>query len=326
MPDSKKSKFKKRHRKTAHMPADVDPAAHQEGNLLLKLPLELRHEIYVHLFSNTRLLSGFRYVEDDCILRIVPAPNALTLLHTCRQFNLKIGKTWLGLVLFYFENPPDMMDKLTSLHPGIRSMIRYICVGGSPKRPHGWRGALQSRGGFHSSSSVTIYRSTQPQHYGAILNKDSRVEFEQDFPSKGSVRTYGDTEDAELMATGEREKEVLVVVKRGKGIDYEEKQGSAYHQYHDIREEYPGKSWEDIMLQDMKIGLRSEAAWNAEDWEGEEELPLFNEAVWLFEQGGQHFGEDEAYLNDTCREILEELKHEVEVDKYTYVDEYVWRL
>ena len=94
-------------------------------------------------------------------------------------------------------------------------------------------------------------------------------------------------EDAGLMADGERDKEIMLIAKRGIGVDYEEKKGSPLLK-NDIRREMPGKTWKEI---------RSVCIDRAEDGT---HLPL---------------SDDEGDEGDT-----------VEIDSYKYVDEYVWIL
>jgi hypothetical protein len=61
-----------------------------------------------------------------------PAPNALAILRTCRQINQEAEPLWLSQVLFSFENPEDLLDKLSALAPTTLSQIRHVRTGGRP--------------------------------------------------------------------------------------------------------------------------------------------------------------------------------------------------
>ncbi|KAJ7491242.1 hypothetical protein FB451DRAFT_1514938 [Mycena latifolia] len=144
---------------------------------------------------------------------------------------------------------------------------RYLRV----PQPAGWQRTLDARDGPASGASVAIYRATAPRRPG------SRP------PSRHPRRVA----DAALMAPGEREKEVLVVVKRGRGVDYAEKEGSPYLDDGDIREAMPGKTWKQIKAQQAE---------------------LFRD-----------FDDDPFSDEDS-----EEEEEPCEVDMYIHVDEYVW--
>ncbi|KAJ6531822.1 hypothetical protein B0H19DRAFT_1214149 [Mycena capillaripes] len=125
---------------------------------------------------------------------------------------------------------------------------RYLRV----PQPAGWQRALEKRDGASSGASVAIYRATSDRK-GVVLDPASRVAFAQTLPPGRDLRTFGTEEDAALMAPGEREKEVLVVVKRGHGVDYAEKQGSPYLEEGDIREWFPNKTWTQIKAEQDKL-------------------------------------------------------------------------
>ena len=93
-------------------------------------------------------------------------------------------------------------------------------------QPSTWNKALLERDGAGSGASVTVYRSTVLYKAGTVLNRDTRVPFEQK-PKDDELQTYGDLEDQEIMG-GEglyldRGKELMVVVKRGRNIDVTER-------------------------------------------------------------------------------------------------------
>ncbi|KAF2688852.1 hypothetical protein K458DRAFT_400968 [Lentithecium fluviatile CBS 122367] len=102
-----------------------------ETSALLRLPRELRDDIYEKIFRSTRLSYGRRIiiVEDQDIIRdIRPAPNSLAILRTCHQINAETRGAWIGRVTFNFENKREALVKLTALPTKILSQIRHVCV------------------------------------------------------------------------------------------------------------------------------------------------------------------------------------------------------
>ncbi|KAM6478330.1 hypothetical protein HDV62DRAFT_371405 [Trichoderma sp. SZMC 28011] len=159
-------------------------------------------------------------------------------------------------------------------------------------QPGGWQRTLDGRDGSKSGASVTIYRSDIAYQYGSgpyISNKGTWTEFTQALAPDQDIEEYQDAEDPRLMADGEIEKEMLVVVKRGRGVDYEEKQGSPYVEEGDIREEFPGKTWAEIKASKDTVG------------------EIFCEGV-RYSDGIYEYQETHVDL----------------VDDYVHVDDYVW--
>ncbi|KAK4237013.1 hypothetical protein C8A03DRAFT_35052 [Achaetomium macrosporum] len=301
------------------------------------------------LFSSTRFSFGKRHTRDLRIVRIKPGPNGLALLRACRRTNLEIGDSWLRHVLFCFEHPVDMLDKLSALPADILSRIRHVRVGsadlvftapgdagvdpvhpllslypvyplasalkllpglrldqltvlGHPRdscdgdgmryydrlngliehgngwktlryichtsallgfkvqlhpwesspefcrdpQPKHWQAVMQGRDGIGSSASVTVYRAQEPAVYGSILDPSKRVSFEQK-PHEGEDLPPGvlRPEDPELRTGDEQKKEIMVIVKRGSGVDYEEKKDSPFLK-DDIRRDFPGMTWRQL--------------------------------------------------------------------------------
>jgi hypothetical protein len=60
---------------------------------------------------------------------MIPSPNALAILRTCRQIKEEAGALWLGHILFNFENPEFLLDKLSTLPSATLSKIRHIRTG-----------------------------------------------------------------------------------------------------------------------------------------------------------------------------------------------------
>lgn len=114
-------------------------------------------------------------------------------------------------------------------------------------QPSTWTQALTNRDG--PTASVSIYRSSHAAGYGSRVSSPATFQSFVDQvaePGKG----YGFKYDAALMGPGEREKELLVVVRRGEGVDYTEKPGSPLLRV-DIRKDWPGMTWEQIRALDF---------------------------------------------------------------------------
>jgi hypothetical protein len=100
--------------------------------MFLQIPRELRDKIYFCLFGSTRITFGKRSTSRITTKTMKPAPNALAILRTCHQINQEAGALWLGHVLFNFENPEDLLDKLSTLPSVSLSQIRHIRTSGRP--------------------------------------------------------------------------------------------------------------------------------------------------------------------------------------------------
>ncbi|OAA67921.1 hypothetical protein SPI_00116 [Niveomyces insectorum RCEF 264] len=336
----------------------------QDASLLMQLPQELRDEIYAHVFFSTRLASGARSTArfgGDQEVR--SAPHALALLRTCRRVHAEIGTRWLHMVLFSFETPKALLDKLTNVSIATRSLIRHVRVSGLPlvlsleeddlyyrtlavdkllpglqldrltvlgtrsdkisyetltnlirdsdgwkelyyvthnsaflgykdnwggfdesepdpylrvPQPAGWQAILDARDGAASQPSVTIYRATDPDRPCSVLHAhlQAREPFVQRLAAGQTLATFGTTEDAVLMQTGQREREMLVVAKRGQGVDYQEKENSPFLD-DDIRKEMSGMTWK--QFQAMYAG--DDEDWPSRDGEdGQSKKPLLVDA------------------------------------------------
>ncbi|RYP80754.1 hypothetical protein DL769_002301 [Monosporascus sp. CRB-8-3] len=122
-------------------------------------------------------------------------------------------------------------------------------------QPEFWRGLLSSRDGVSSNPSVAIYRSPERGPVGSVIREDSRLLFEQKL-SEADMASFGLEEDASLCAGPERFKELLIVARRGHGVDYQAKKGSPFI-WRDIRRACPGMTWREIKRK--HIDMRSES-------------------------------------------------------------------
>ncbi|KAF8156231.1 hypothetical protein K438DRAFT_1942918 [Mycena galopus ATCC 62051] len=335
MPGPRNTKNKKKKDKTK--------SNRQLESSLMQLPLEMRIEIYSHFFFSTRLALGERALGRTEHQRSASAPNILALLRTCRQIHVEIDITWLQQVLFSFESPEAMLNKLANIPFTTRALIRHARVSGDPlmlswedddnllpglaldrltilssrvpevryqtlgslvRQGTGWKELYYLS---HDSKFLAYehdwfsavgapdehryLRVPQPAGWQRVLESamsTTHAAFAQTLPAGKDLTTFGKEEDAALTAPGELEKEVLVVVRRGRGADYVEKANSPYLEDGDIREALPGKTWRQIKAdQDSRF----------------DEYDKF----------------DKELLGD-----YEEEEDPPVVEAYTHVDEYVW--
>lgn len=364
-----KNKKKQKKRVGVKMQAsDNSPIVPQPDSPLLRLPGELREQIYDFLFVSTRVTFGERSTGRIGRKTLKPAPHSLALLRVCRQI-YKEGKSfWLGRVLFNFENVESLLDKLSQLSLATLSQIRHIRTRGHPlmltppdsdddvyyrlvwalkllpglqletltvlgqsdglmnydtlggliERGDGWRELryitrdstmlgfkkhdmfmanpywrrpqpttwntiLLTRDGVDSKSTVTIYRSTQSKSPGTVMNRATRQIVDQIPPS--DLETFGIEEDPQFVRQGEKEKELLVVVKRSRDVDILQHDVAPFTEY-DIRQWAEGMTWQEI----RKVAIDR-----------------------LYDQDeDDDFGFEDEYIKN------------IEVDKYNNVDDYVW--
>jgi hypothetical protein len=334
MAKTRKQKNSRHRPKTTYQPTlPADPQ--NKSRLFQHLPQELRDKIYSHVFLSIRLAYGQRAVDRIDRIRIKPPPNVVAILQTCRRAKQEIGDTWIGQVLFSFEDSKTMLDILTALPAGILSKMRHLRVPGDPlmlsyedddvyyrlastlrlvpcrrldtltvlgplpievsndtlnglisescgwkelhyfshssevlgfarfgllhsddevkkysywrkPQPAHWQSVLEDRDGALSRPSIAIYRSTVSGRPGSAMNANTRERFQQKMPEHiGTWEAFGITEDVGLMADGERDKEMIFIIKRGAGVDYEQKIDSPFIES-DIRRDMPGKSWKEI--------------------------------------------------------------------------------
>ena len=151
-------------------------------------------------------------------------------------------------------------------------------------QPSIWHEMLLQRDGTESGASVSIYRATQPDATGAVLNPLTRQVFEQTVSSLEDLKNFGMEEDKVLLGENEIGKELLTIIKRGHNVDIEEQDGPPYLAM-DIRQWAHDLTWAEIRR--CRIGFLDEDEDDDEDF----------------------FGKDDVVL---------------EVDTYNEIDEYVW--
>jgi hypothetical protein len=119
-------------------------------------------------------------------------------------------------------------------------------------QPQHWQAAIEARDGAASGASVIIYRAKLTAAEArrsllgcSILNPNDRVRFRQPPGPDEPLDPHIFPADPELMSRAERDKALMVVVKRGAGVDYQEKADSPFAE-RDIRRELPGRTWQQI--------------------------------------------------------------------------------
>jgi hypothetical protein len=116
-------------------------------------------------------------------------------------------------------------------------------------QPSTWEKILLQRDGAQSGASVTIYRSTESDAPGTVINRRTRQIFQQQASPPTALATFGVKEDKALSSKNEKGKELLVIVRRGQGADIAEQQGPPYKLAEDIRQWAHGMSWPEIRRQ-----------------------------------------------------------------------------
>ncbi|KAJ7364590.1 hypothetical protein DFH08DRAFT_950162 [Mycena albidolilacea] len=139
-------------------------------------------------------------------------------------------------------------------HDWFQDQRRYLRM----PQPGCWQRAIEERDGATSGASVVIYRATSPHPCSVLLQPATRAPFAQTLPVGKHPKSFGMEADAALTMPGERDKEVLVVVTRGRGVDYAEKEDSPCLE-EDMRVWMGGKTWSETRTE-QNADLRGEEA------------------------------------------------------------------
>ena len=133
--------------------------------------------------------------------------------------------------------------------------FQYQPISNQPLRqpqPSDWQNALEQRDGQASRPSAMVYRSTDTtplDPWSPQYDLKALKVFSQAFAAGQDAETFGQVMDPTLMRHEEIQKYILVIVRRGAGVDYAEKESSPYisvGDMADIREDWEGKTWIDI--------------------------------------------------------------------------------
>jgi hypothetical protein len=112
-------------------------------------------------------------------------------------------------------------------------------------QPGWWQRVIEERDGATSGASVVIYLATSRHPCSVLLQPATRAPFAQTLPVGKHLKSFGMEADAALTMPDEYNKEVLVAVTRGRGVDYAEKEDSPYLE-EDMREWIGGKTWSEM--------------------------------------------------------------------------------
>ncbi|USW55627.1 hypothetical protein Slin15195_G089460 [Septoria linicola] len=154
-------------------------------------------------------------------------------------------------------------------------------------QPMSWQNLLDERDGRTTAPSVTVYRSNSPTR-GSVLTPGKRTIYCQLPVPRDRLVDYGTQKDQALMQPGEREKEILIIVKRGAGITYAEENPAPLLSGGDIREDSPAQTWAQIKAVSKEMS---------------------------------RFSDDDSEQSD---DDLEHGTANVLVDEYSNVDDYTW--
>ncbi|KAK3371892.1 hypothetical protein B0H63DRAFT_401559 [Podospora didyma] len=128
-------------------------------------------------------------------------------------------------------------------------------------QPKHWQAVMEGRDGVSSNPSVTVCRAKErPARYGpAILGPSRGVKSDQNpyLANEDSRPDLFPVDAPQLMTGDEQMKELMVIVKRGSGVDYEGKKDSPliedhtlryppFHVEYDFRSVFPDMTWEEI--------------------------------------------------------------------------------
>lgn len=227
---------------------------------LARIPITLRNQIrHVRVSGHPLMVS---WEDDDVyyrtaqVLKLLPGLelDTLTVLggkdpqvsYDTLNMLIRYSDGWKEL--HYLSHTSGLLaykDDMPSFGMSDPMANRYM----RQPQPSDWQNALEQRDGQASHPSVVVYRATEVAAPGAVLQPTTRKIFTQAFATNQDAHTFGEVEDATLMRPEEIGKEVLVVAKRGAGVDYAEKEGSPYLSVGDIREDCPAMTWMDIKAQ-----------------------------------------------------------------------------
>jgi hypothetical protein len=319
---------------------------------LLRLPGEIRNQIYTYLFASTRLTFSFQSLGEPSEYWTRPAAHSLALLRVCRRIHVETKNLWLPHVLFNFQGIEDLLDKLCPLPLETLQKIKHVRVGakavmmtppgdyqdiyvrmpwllkllpdlrldtltvlgdtapnslylvvdllvqhghgwkelrviapssgvfawkavttifGPPTlvrapQPAGWSEVLMSRDGRDPGACVQIYRA-KTLETGVLFEPSKREVYTQRAPSPAEAEAFAFTTPPDLSPKDEMAKELLVIVRRGRGVDLGDVGPVLPMETGDMRAWSEGRQWKRLKQDciDMSFGSDSE-----DEGEGEE--------------------------------------------------------
>lgn len=196
-----------------------------------------QHRVYYRLASLFRFFPGLR-LDTLTVLSL----RSSRANHETLDSLVSEGCGWKQLR--YISNDSEMLTFTRKPYPRNASQEEKKLQGKS--QPAHWQSVLEDRDGALSRPSVAIYRSTVSDCPGSILNARNRVRFDQRRITEDyELKVFRKKENAKLMADGERGKEVMVVVNRGEGVNYEQTKDSPFLG-RDLLQDMPQYTWPEI--------------------------------------------------------------------------------
>jgi hypothetical protein len=199
--------------------------------ILLLPPPDYRNKVLVKLVWALKLLPGLRLDTLTVLGDYGPEVAYITI-----DGLVNYGNEWRELR--YITGDSRML--------GFRRVQFYhqILYARKPQ-PSTWSRVMAERDGVDSGAAVAIYRSTQANTPGTVINPQNRQRFEQELQPGESLESFGVGEDPELMHEDNARKELLVIVRRGEHAKIVEDTTVPFHK-DDIRQVFGVMTWPEI--------------------------------------------------------------------------------
>ncbi|KAF1935629.1 hypothetical protein EJ02DRAFT_506970 [Clathrospora elynae] len=201
------------------------------GQPLMIQPLDCDDDVYYRTASVLQLLPSLR-LDTLTVLGCQPVEVAYQTLDDL----IKRGNGWKELR--FVSQDSAMLGYSVSEAQCSWDLVERIYR--RQPQPKAWKQVILARDGKRSGASVEVYRSTRRNAPGSVLDPQERERFQQ-LPHQDQLPTYGFTKEVGLVSGPEASREILVVVKRGRGADIAEKITPPFDEENDIR------AWSDKM-------------------------------------------------------------------------------
>ena len=228
------------------------------GNLFLIYRFEDNDKRYCSLPSVPELLPRLR-LDKLTVLGSSRGPRAYQILEAL----IKYGIGWKEL---HYITPDS-------------TMLGFATMSTSPGSPYSrkpqpstWTAILHQRDGADSEASITAYRSTQASTPGTAINPCTRQVFEQKASSPEDLKDFGFKEDKDMMGKGEKGKELLFIVKRGRAADIAVEDGPPETFEGDVRHWVYGATWAEIHKAGMSFAWDNDEAKDIPGIKGSDEV------------------------------------------------------
>jgi hypothetical protein len=169
--------------------------------ILLLPPTDYRNKVFVKLVWALKLLPGLRLDTLTVLGDYGPEVAYITLDGLVNN-----GNEWRELRYLTAESRMLGFRRVQFYH-----QILYA----RKPQPSTWSRVMAERDSVDSDAAVTIYRPTQANAPGTVINPHNRQTFEQELQPGERLESFGVDEDPELMHEDNARKELLVVVRRG---------------------------------------------------------------------------------------------------------------